>query len=189
MALSLKAIHLHFQYQLRCQDACLVQIWWFHPKSVTSYRADKVKLTDGRTVRRTDGMTDRRRQRQYHFGLNGHGVIIYLAMLKHIYLWLIVLTHIYQYWNDNIPDCFSGPLFDKLYCSNWKITQMPWNSPGRSNRTLSITNVIVLWFIVHQSEKNLGSFSACFCSWEASMRKMIYAWRTWNMIVHVQYTL
>ena len=34
---------LHFQYRLRVlyQDACLVQIWWFLDKSMTSYRADK----------------------------------------------------------------------------------------------------------------------------------------------------
>ena len=39
---------------------------------MTSYHADKVKLTDGQT----DGQTDRRRQRQHPFGLKGHGVII-----------------------------------------------------------------------------------------------------------------
>ena len=48
MTLKVKANHLHFQYQPRVsQDACLVQIWWFQLKSVTSYRADKVKFTDG----------------------------------------------------------------------------------------------------------------------------------------------
>ena len=35
----------------------LVQICWFQLKSVTSYRADKVKFTDGRTDGRTDGET------------------------------------------------------------------------------------------------------------------------------------
>ena len=64
---SKKVNDLHFQYQPRVsQDACLVQIWWLQLKSVTSYRADKVKFTDGRT--------DRCRQRQYPFGLNGQGV-------------------------------------------------------------------------------------------------------------------
>ena len=54
----------YFQYQPRISyDACLVQIWWIHLKSVTSYRADKVKFTD----RQADGQTDRRRQRQYPF--------------------------------------------------------------------------------------------------------------------------
>ena len=57
----------YFQYQPRVShDACLVQIWWFQLKSVTSYRADKVKFTDRRT--------DRRMQRQYPFGLKGQGV-------------------------------------------------------------------------------------------------------------------
>ena len=40
----------YFQYQLRIsQDTCLVQIWWFQFKSVTSYRADKVKFRDWQT--------------------------------------------------------------------------------------------------------------------------------------------
>ena len=57
-----------FSYQPRVsQDACLVQIWWFQLKSMTNYRADKVKFTDGRT--------NRRRQRQYPFSLKGQGVI------------------------------------------------------------------------------------------------------------------
>ena len=48
----------YFQYQLRVShDACLVQIWWFQLKSVMSYRADKVKFTDGRTDRQTQAMT------------------------------------------------------------------------------------------------------------------------------------
>ena len=41
-------------------------------KSVTSYRADKEKFTD----RQMDRQTDRRRQRQYPFGLKGQGVKI-----------------------------------------------------------------------------------------------------------------
>ena len=53
----------YFQYQLKVSpNACLVQIWWFQLKSVTSYRADKVKFTDrqdGQTDGRTDGGTDR----------------------------------------------------------------------------------------------------------------------------------
>ena len=54
----------NFQYQLRVsQDVSLVQIWWFQLKSVTSYRADKVKFTD----RQTDGQC---RQRQYPWGKN-----------------------------------------------------------------------------------------------------------------------
>ena len=42
MTLNVKVHNLHFQYQSRVsQNACLGQIWWFYPKSVTSYRADK----------------------------------------------------------------------------------------------------------------------------------------------------
>ena len=42
MALEVKFNDLHFQYQLRAsQNACLVQIWWLQPKSMTSYHADK----------------------------------------------------------------------------------------------------------------------------------------------------
>ena len=53
-----------FQYQLRVsQDACFVQTWWFYPKSMTSYRADKVKFTNGQTDGRTDGQTDGRTYR------------------------------------------------------------------------------------------------------------------------------
>ena len=49
----------HFQYQPRVsQDACLVQIWWFQLKSVTSYHTDKVKLLDRQTGRRTDAGND-----------------------------------------------------------------------------------------------------------------------------------
>ena len=49
----------HFQYQLRVShDAWLVQIWWFGLKSLTSYRADKVKFTDGQTDGRTDTYND-----------------------------------------------------------------------------------------------------------------------------------
>ena len=59
MALKIKVNDFHFQYQPRVsQDSCLVQIWWFQLKSVTSYCVDKVKFTDGQTDRRTDRMTD-----------------------------------------------------------------------------------------------------------------------------------
>ena len=59
MTLKVKVNDLHFQYQLRVsQDACLVQIWWFQLKPVTSYRADKVKFTDGQTDGQTDAGND-----------------------------------------------------------------------------------------------------------------------------------
>ena len=59
MTLKVKVNDLHFQYQLRVsQDACLKHIWWFQLKFVTSYRADKVKITDGLRVRQTDRRTD-----------------------------------------------------------------------------------------------------------------------------------
>ena len=55
MTLKVKVDELRFQYQLRVsQDACLLQIWWFQLKSVTSYLADKQKFT----ASRTDGWTD-----------------------------------------------------------------------------------------------------------------------------------
>ena len=74
MTLKVKVNDPYFQYQPRVShDACLVHIWWFQLKSVTSYRADKVKFTDGRRDRGTDGRTDRRRQQQYPFGLKGKG--------------------------------------------------------------------------------------------------------------------
>ena len=58
MTLKVQVNDLHFQYQPRVsQDTCLEQIWWFQIKPVTSYRADKVKFTDGRTDRQTDGQT------------------------------------------------------------------------------------------------------------------------------------
>ena len=48
MALKVKVNDHHFQYQLRVShDAYLVQIWWFQLKSVTIYRAGKVKFMDG----------------------------------------------------------------------------------------------------------------------------------------------
>ena len=69
--LKVKVNDSYFQYQPRVSHyACLVQIWWFQLKSVTSDRADNVKFTDGRTDRRTDG----RRQRQYPFGLKSQWV-------------------------------------------------------------------------------------------------------------------
>ena len=61
----------HFQYQPRVShDACLVQIWWFQLKSVMRYRATTVTFTDKQTYGGTVGQTDRRRQRQYPFGMN-----------------------------------------------------------------------------------------------------------------------
>ena len=55
MTLKVKVNDLHFLYQPRVsQDACLEQIWWFQLKTVMSYRADKVKFTDGRIDRQTD---------------------------------------------------------------------------------------------------------------------------------------
>ena len=72
MTLKVKVNDLHFQYQPRVScDACLVRIWWFQLKFVTSYRADKIKFTD----RRTEGQTDRRKQ-QYPFGLKDQWVKI-----------------------------------------------------------------------------------------------------------------
>ena len=42
MTLKVMANDPHFQYQLRVfRDACSEQIWWFQPKCVTSYHADK----------------------------------------------------------------------------------------------------------------------------------------------------
>ena len=41
ITLKVKVNDLHFQHQLRVfHDACLVQIWLFYPKSMTSYRAE-----------------------------------------------------------------------------------------------------------------------------------------------------
>ena len=42
MTFKVKVNDLHFQYQLGIsQDACLVHIWWFESKSMTSDRTDK----------------------------------------------------------------------------------------------------------------------------------------------------
>ena len=42
MTLNVMVNDLYFQYQQRVsQVACLVQIWWFQLKFMTSYRADK----------------------------------------------------------------------------------------------------------------------------------------------------
>ena len=42
MTLKVTVNYPHFQNQLRVsQDPCLVQIWWFQPKFVMSYLADK----------------------------------------------------------------------------------------------------------------------------------------------------
>ena len=58
MTLKVMVNDLHFQYQPRVShDACLVQIWWFQLKFVTSYRADKVKFTYRQTDAPTDGQT------------------------------------------------------------------------------------------------------------------------------------
>ena len=47
MTLKVKVNDLHFQYQPGVsQDTCLVQIWWFYPKSVTSYHADKLNFLE-----------------------------------------------------------------------------------------------------------------------------------------------
>ena len=47
MTLKVTVNGLHFQYQPRIsQDACLVQIRWFYPKSMTSYRVDKPNLLE-----------------------------------------------------------------------------------------------------------------------------------------------
>ena len=71
MTLKVMVNDLHFQYQPRVsQDACLEQIWWIQLKPATIYRADKVIKVYGQT----DERTDRRRQRQYPFGLKGQGV-------------------------------------------------------------------------------------------------------------------
>ena len=52
ITLKVKVSDPYFQYQPRIyHNACLVQIWWFQLKSVTSYRTDKVKFRD----RWTDG--------------------------------------------------------------------------------------------------------------------------------------
>ena len=59
MALKVNVNDPYFQYQPKISyDACLVQIWWFQLKSVTSYRADKEQFTEGQTDGRTDGGND-----------------------------------------------------------------------------------------------------------------------------------
>ena len=59
MTLKVKVNDPYFQYQPRVShDSCLIQIWWFQLKSVTSYHADKVKFTDGRMDRRMDIYSD-----------------------------------------------------------------------------------------------------------------------------------
>ena len=62
-----------FHYQLRVfHEACLVPIWWFQLKSVTSYHAEKVKFMDGQADGRTGGRVD---AGNYNtpFGLKGQG--------------------------------------------------------------------------------------------------------------------
>ena len=68
--------HIHFQQEVS-HDSCLVQIWWYQLKSV-SYRADKVKFTDGQT--------DGHRQRQYLFGLKGQGGSVSSPMPSDTYM-------------------------------------------------------------------------------------------------------
>ena len=67
MTLKVKVNDSHFQYQNRVsRNACLVQIWRFQLKSVTSYHADKVKFTDRQVDRR-------RQQTTPPFGLKAKG--------------------------------------------------------------------------------------------------------------------
>ena len=81
MTLKVKINDLNFQYQLRASHhACLVQLWLFQLKFVTTYRADKVKLrtdsrTDGRTVGQTQATTiPLRPERSRGKNINGSGV-------------------------------------------------------------------------------------------------------------------
>ena len=75
MTLKVTVNDLHFQSQPRVsRDACLVQIWWFQLKSVTSYHAEKEKFMYRQTNRPTDGLRDRQRQSNYHFSLKGQRV-------------------------------------------------------------------------------------------------------------------
>ena len=47
MTLKVKVNEPHFQYQPRVfQITCLMQIWWFQPKSVTSYRTEKFNFLE-----------------------------------------------------------------------------------------------------------------------------------------------
>ena len=101
MTLRVKVNDPYFQYQPRVpHDACLVQIWWFQLKSVTSYRADKVKFTDGRTVGQTDRRTDAGNDNT-PFGLKGHGVKINFhktEKFRHIDKNLTQVSHLFT-WN------------------------------------------------------------------------------------------
>ena len=77
ITLKVKVNDLHFQYQPRVsQDACMVQIWRFQLKSVTSYRADKVKFTGGRTDGQTEATTIPLRPERPRGGGGGGGVKI-----------------------------------------------------------------------------------------------------------------
>ena len=50
MTFKVKTNDPYFQYQPRVsQDACLMQIWGFQLKFMTSYHVDKVKFMDGHT--------------------------------------------------------------------------------------------------------------------------------------------
>ena len=57
MTLKVKVNDSIFNNRWVSQDACLVQIWWFQLKSVTSYQADKQKFTDGRADGQTQATT------------------------------------------------------------------------------------------------------------------------------------
>ena len=47
MTLKVKVSDPHFQYQLIIsQDACSVQIWYFKPKTLTSYCADQLNFLE-----------------------------------------------------------------------------------------------------------------------------------------------
>ena len=81
MILNVKVNDPNFRYQLTVSpEACLVRIWWFQLKSQTIYHAGKIKFTHGQTEDKRQ--TDRHRQRQYPFGLKGHGI----KMICHKYV-------------------------------------------------------------------------------------------------------
>ena len=109
----------HFQHQLRVSHyACFVQIWWFQLKSVTSYRADKVKFTD----RQTDGQTQAKTiplRPEWPRGKNGtfctntlycikiqqltadnrHKILEWIIYCKLLMFWPIRKSHRTRNWN------------------------------------------------------------------------------------------
>ena len=106
MTLKIKVNDLHFQYQSRVsQDACLVQIWWFQLKSVTNYRADKQKFTEGRTDVQTDGHTDIRRQLQCLLSLKGQGVKTIIIQNRHTIFRMIFLYANTHGWTKIMDMC------------------------------------------------------------------------------------